>query len=328
MAKPDQTHTPLSEQELATFAVGEQPEEDGQLACLECGLWYRGLGSHVANAHGIPADEYRARHELPRGRGLWAEDARRSAGERAARRAGRYPKAVKTRLRGTRSETERAVAAQQESWNRAGTRALRRENWDRMAAQKRRRTQDKYEGLARAAGYAGIDDLIDQVADQSATVLAEILDVSVSGAKWVRRLHAAGFNLEHHPPAPTSMSGQDLSRLKGGTQPVTETHVLCRECGQWLRGLGRHLTTKHGMGVGDYRRRFAIDACVPLVPSAVSQANHRARAGRQDRRAQEHGYDDVDDLISRTRDWPTRRVATMLGVVPETISVRRRRLSP
>lgn len=216
MARSNQSRRPLSEVELAAVAVGEQPEEDGLLACLECGLWYRGLGGHVARAHGIRADEYRARHELPRNRGLWA---------------GRYPKAVKTRLRGTRAEVERAVAAQQESSKRAGTRARKRENWDRMAAQKRQRTQDKYEGLARAAGYAGIDDLIEQVADEPAAVLAEILDLSVSGAKWVRRLHAAGFNLEHHPPVPASMSAQDLSRLERGTQPVTETHVLCRVCG-------------------------------------------------------------------------------------------------
>lgn len=283
MGKPGHERSPMTEADLAAVKVGEQPEEDGLLACLECGRWYRGLGGHVAGAHDMTADEYRERHELPRNPGLWAEDARRGAGARAKQRAGRYPKAIKTRLTGSRAQVEHGVAARRESYKRAGTQALMREHWDRMGKQKRQRIRVKYEDLAKAAGYAGIDDLIDKVKDESASVLAEILGVSVSGAKWVRRLHAADFNLDHHPPAPAPMLGEDLDQLRLGDQPMTETHVLCRVCGHWLRSLARHVTVKHQMSADDYRRRFTIEAAAPLVPAAVAQANQQARVERRDR---------------------------------------------
>lgn len=316
---------PLSAAELAAVAVGEQPEDDGLLACLECGLWYRGLGGHLVGAHDMTADEYRELHELPRRRGLWAEDARRGAGERARQRASRYPKAVKTRLTGDRAQVELAVAAGRESWQRAGTRAVMRAHWVRLGKQKRQRIQDKYEFLARSAGYGGIDDLIEQLKDESSVVLAETLGVSVSGAKWVRRLHASRFNLDHHPPAPDPLPAAELNQLKPGDQPMTETHVLCRVCGQWLRGLARHVTAKHDMNVDGYRRRYSIAIDVPLVPAAVSRANNQARAERQDRLAREHGFDGRDDLIAKTRDWPVRNVAALLDVTPTAIYSWRRR---
>lgn len=43
---------------------GEQPEKDGQLLCLECGEWTRGLGAHARGKHAIGAEEYLARHGL------------------------------------------------------------------------------------------------------------------------------------------------------------------------------------------------------------------------------------------------------------------------
>jgi hypothetical protein len=39
---------------------GVQPEQDGQLQCLECGRWYRQLGQHVPAKHEMSADDYRA----------------------------------------------------------------------------------------------------------------------------------------------------------------------------------------------------------------------------------------------------------------------------
>lgn len=327
MGKPGTERDPMSDRDLAAVKVGEQPEEDGLLACLECGRWYRGLGGHVAGAHDMTADEYRQRHELPRNRGLWAEDARRGAGARAKQRAGRYPKAMKTRLTGSRAQVEHGVAARRESYKRAGTQALMREHWDRMAKEKRQRIRGKYEDLAKAAGYSGIDDLIDQVKDESSAVLAQILGVSVSGAKWVRRLHAADFNLDHHPPAPAPMPAEDRAQLRPGDQPMSETHVLCRVCGQWLRSLSRHVSVKHQLNVDDYRRRFAIAADSSLVPSAVAQANQQARVERRDRWARAHGYAGIEDLLTRTRDWPAPRVAALLGVTPTAIHSWRRRIA-
>lgn len=53
---------------------GVQPEADGRLQCLECGLWFRQLGQHVVRKHDMSADDYRRIHELPAGRGLHAAD--------------------------------------------------------------------------------------------------------------------------------------------------------------------------------------------------------------------------------------------------------------
>ena len=37
----------------------EQWRTDDGIRCLECGQWKRALGSHLRNAHGLSADEYR-----------------------------------------------------------------------------------------------------------------------------------------------------------------------------------------------------------------------------------------------------------------------------
>lgn len=309
----------MSEGELATVAVGEQPEVDGLLVCLECGRWYRGLGGHVVAMHDVTADEYRERHELPRGRGLWAEDARRGAGARAAQRADAYPKALRTRLSGDSAQVAKGVAARRESSRRAGTRMLLRENYDRMGAATRERSRQKYEGMARSAGYDGIDDLIEKLKGESATALAEILGISVSGAKWVRRLHASGFNLDHRPAAPPAMRAEELARLGKGVQPLSDTHVMCRICGQWLKGLGRHVGVRHAMDLDTYRETFDIAPAVSLVPAAVGLANQRAQAERRDRKARELGFADHVDLIEQTRQRPVQGVARMLGVHEVTV---------
>lgn len=323
MSTPSQRMDRLTAAELAAIPAGRQPEEDGLLACLECGRWYRGLGSHVALAHEISADDYRARHELPRGRGLWAQDARDGAGRRAAERAGRYPDAVRTRLRGTPEEVERAVAARRESIKRAGTQRLVRENYERMGAAARSRTRGKYDQMAVDAGYDGIDDLIRKTADEPARVIAELLPLSVSGAKWLRRLHAADFNLDHHPAAPATLDSDDLARLPDGVQPLTETHVLCRWCGAWLKGLPRHVGVAHSSNLEAYRERFALTG-VPLVPPSASASNHEAAARRRDQQARDLGFADHDDLVRRTAGLRLREVAEMMDV--STTAVRTWRL--
>lgn len=194
-----------------------------------------------------------------------------------------------------------------------------------MAEETRRRTRAKYDGLADALGYAGVDDLLEKHADSTSAELADLLDVSVSGAKWLRRYHAAGFHLDHRPSAPARLSHEELARLEPGDQPVSETHVLCLACGSWFRGLPRHVTARHGLSMDDYRIRFSLAAEVPLVPANVGEANRRAQMERRLRRAQEHGYEDFEDMVARTRDWPAPKVADMMDVVPETVAIWRRR---
>jgi ROS/MUCR transcriptional regulator protein len=48
-----------------SYEPGVQPEADGRLQCLECGRWYRALGSHLAQGEGMTADAYRELHGLP-----------------------------------------------------------------------------------------------------------------------------------------------------------------------------------------------------------------------------------------------------------------------
>ena len=40
-------------QEPITAPLGVQPERDGVLQCLECGVRYRGIAQHVRQKHGI-----------------------------------------------------------------------------------------------------------------------------------------------------------------------------------------------------------------------------------------------------------------------------------
>jgi predicted transcriptional regulator len=316
----------LSDAELSAIPVGDQPEEDGLLVCLECGRWYRGLGNHVTGAHGISADEYRLRHELPHGRALWAVDARQAAARRMMARVPSMVKAHTTRLTGTRDEVARSLEAQRESWQRAGTRRLKRETWARMGRDKRLRTRNKYDELARTAGYADVDDLIDKTRDQPARFIATRLGISVSGAKWLRRYHAAGFSLDHHPMPPAPAAADELAALPPGVQPATDVWVMCRECGQWLRGLARHLSPRHQMTTAQYRERYTLEPGVGLVPTAAVAANTRRRRERLDQRARQSGYADIAEFITQTRHLSALDVARRLGVVRQTVYNLRRRV--
>jgi predicted transcriptional regulator len=61
-------------QEPITALLGVQPERDGVLQCLECGVRYRGIAQHVRQKHGIDPDDYRRDHELPRTLALWPQE--------------------------------------------------------------------------------------------------------------------------------------------------------------------------------------------------------------------------------------------------------------
>ncbi|MGP3916404.1 MucR family transcriptional regulator [Nonomuraea sp. 10N515B] len=327
MGKAGHLRKPLSEAELAQVPKGEQPEEDGLLVCLECGRWYRGLGGHVVR-HGYSADEYRQQFELPRTRGLWAADAREGAGRRSKARAGKYPKAIETQLRGTPEERERALEAQRESARRAGTQLRKREFIEQRSALQRERTRQKYEELAKAAGYAGIDDFIEQTQEQPGVVLAELLGISVSAAKWLRRYHAADFNLEHHPKPPEPLTPEELAALVPGEQPTEPDWVLCRECGHWLKGLARHLTVKHSLTSADYRARHGLANDGPLMAPNAAEANVRSKRERLDRRARQHGYAGAADLIDKTRADRAANVAVLLVIDPATVLTLRKRYPP
>ena len=67
---------------------GVLDEDDSGLLCHECGSRQPYLGNHVAMAHGMTADQYRAAHGLPRGRGLIDSRVREAYSKRSSAQLG------------------------------------------------------------------------------------------------------------------------------------------------------------------------------------------------------------------------------------------------
>lgn len=53
-----------------------------KIQCLECGRWFRAIGSHLVRVHGMTAREYRQRHDLPASYKLASESLRESQSQR------------------------------------------------------------------------------------------------------------------------------------------------------------------------------------------------------------------------------------------------------
>ncbi|HEY9314977.1 MucR family transcriptional regulator [Williamsia sp.] len=53
-------------------------DDDGEtVLCHECGRWFRSIANHIGPAHGIGADEYRARHGLASDQSLSSRSTKR-----------------------------------------------------------------------------------------------------------------------------------------------------------------------------------------------------------------------------------------------------------
>lgn len=85
-----------------------------------------------------------------------------------------------------------------------------------------------------------------------------------------------------------------------GTQPQTETHIQCLECGRWYRALSAHLWLAHGIRPDDYRSRHGLRVHNPLaakdVLARLSEASTATAAARA-------------DVRNRLREAMRRRVA-------------------
>ncbi|MFB9839665.1 MucR family transcriptional regulator [Actinoallomurus acaciae] len=86
----------MSSVSIQSSEAGVQPEADGRLLCLECGRWYRALGSHLVQGEGTTPEAYRERHGLPATLPLAAADLRSRWREQTRRRreSGDLPTAV------------------------------------------------------------------------------------------------------------------------------------------------------------------------------------------------------------------------------------------
>ena len=122
--------------------------------CLECGKWFRAIGSHLVRTHGMTAREYRAAHDLPATYRLAADDLREAqsaltrqmidagvmkadpaAASEAARGAGRGHRTAEQRA----AQAERARAIPHETIPDGGKRADGRDAVRAREAQRRRR---------------------------------------------------------------------------------------------------------------------------------------------------------------------------------------------
>ena len=51
--------------------------------------------------------------------------------------------------------------------------------------------------------------------------------------------------------------------------------VFCMVCGMGMKTLKRHLSTRHGLMPGQYRKRFGVPAGTPLVAKNYSEARQK-----------------------------------------------------
>lgn len=266
-----------------------QPESGGRLQCLECGRWFRQLGQHVVAKHEMSADDYRRVHELPRGRGLHAADIleRRAARARAALEddpEGYISHHLTPRRTTAQERIELSREARSESAGRAGVKAAVRGNAHQGAQARQRSLAAPYEELAESMGFAGVVEMLAAMPELDTPALGRRLGVSTKQAAGLRARY--GFSSPGRwPPGyvPTSrahrprISAAELALIPAGVQPEREGSLLCRECGQWMRHLGRHLSHGHGMSMQAYQRAYGLDPC--------------------QQRAVELGYADVDEML-------------------------------
>lgn len=165
--------------------------DDGLVACLICDRPFRSLGPHLARAHEMTAEEYRAEHRLPAGAVLMGSGVRAALSESRIAAMAADPELI-TRMRDAALPAEELARRSADA--RAGTddlpavRAARRAGALRTipAAQQARR--DALEETARSAGYPSMADAIEATRDMAVATAAERIGVSASTVKrWRRR---------------------------------------------------------------------------------------------------------------------------------------------
>ncbi len=173
---------------------------DGLLTCLECGRVLRALGRHLRQAHGLTAEEYRARHQLPAGAALVSDGQRERLGALMADRMAKDPDALshltryqdKERLDGMRVEAITSLRQTQDYEIVRQHRAPGREHAAaRMAAVRR----DMLQLRLREAGFADVEDAIARTAHMSVADAAAATTLGrTSIRRWRQRLNQGGEN--------------------------------------------------------------------------------------------------------------------------------------
>lgn len=240
------------------------------------------------------------------GRGLHAADIleRRAALARAALEAdpeGYISHRLTPRHTTAEERMDLAREARSESAGRAGVKAGVGENIRRAAEAWQRSVAASYEALAEGMGFAGVAEMLVAMAELDTPTLGRRLGVSTKRAAGLRARY--GFSSPGRwPPGyvPTSpahrprVSAAELALIPAGVQPEREGSLLCRECGQWVRHLGRHLSHGHRMRMEAYQRAYGLDPC--------------------QQRAVLLGYADVDEMLVVTAHLNGPDFAALVGV--------------
>lgn len=275
---------------------GVQPEADGKLQCLECGVWYRGLGQHVARKHGMDPDDYRRDHELPKTRALWPEDLRQQQADRVRSSLAADP-AWRAAFRPSHTTQEErlamAHAALRESVGRAGVRAVRQQAAAEGGRHRRAALEQKHARRAHELGYSSLAEMLTATSDLTGRGVGALLGVSAAVATTLRRRHGLAspghqavdrkqVTVRRRPdPVRTPLALRPA--VPPGVQPEQNNRVQCLDCGRWYRALGNHLRLTHGVSVDEYQAEHQLPASRGLVPEDLREQ----MAERQRRRMAE-----------------------------------------
>src|SRR5574342_490768 len=163
---------------------GVQPERDGMLQCLECGRWYRGLGSHIAK-HSMTAEQYRQAHGLPMSRALIPRDLSEIHSARAKRTLAANPD-LREKFAVTSSARVGLPAANRkraQTASRPGVRAIRRRLATDAQASRLVALRQRYEDEARKVGYADLRSMLTAVSIKQAMATLGVSHATVSRLK-------------------------------------------------------------------------------------------------------------------------------------------------
>lgn len=83
----------------------------------------------------------------------------------------------------------------------------------------------------------------------------------------IRAIYGSLSGVEE-PAAPQAEPQAPAVRV---SRSVTDDYIVCLECGMKLRTLKRHLTTRHGMTVEQYRSKWALPASYPMVAPVYAE---------------------------------------------------------
>lgn len=83
-------------------------------------------------------------------------------------------------------------------------------------------------------------------------------------------------SLSDDPQPPPQDEGQPVVPVK---KSINSAYLVCLACGRRLKTLKRHLKSKHGLGVEEYRRKYTLGADYPVV--APNYAGVRSTLARK-----------------------------------------------